>query len=211
MTACSKCGESKSQNEFPKVGKACRACVTARAVAWQKAKPDRARENKRRWRERNPDYDAQRYTANRDDELERLRERRQDPAHQEYQRDYHRAWYVENREEQTRKRREYKATRRAELSAAAVRWARENPEKRRLIVLADAARRRGAPMDADAKAYARILSADPCCYCGRAGGEIDHIVPVVVAADSGWENLTSACRSCNARKHTRSVLQFLAA
>jgi 5-methylcytosine-specific restriction endonuclease McrA len=42
-----------------------------------------------------------------------------------------------------------------------------------------------------------------CQYCGRNGGErmtIDHVVPKSLGGRTVWENLVSACRTCNLKK-----------
>lgn len=62
---------------------------------------------------------------------------------------------------------------------------------------------------AELQEYAAILRGDPCSYCGAPGGELDHIDPLARGGAESWDNLTSACRSCNARKHARSLLEFL--
>ncbi len=45
-----------------------------------------------------------------------------------------------------------------------------------------------------------------CQYCGRNGGErmtIDHVVPKAQGGRTIWENVVSACRTCNLRKGNR--------
>ena len=49
-----------------------------------------------------------------------------------------------------------------------------------------------------------------CQYCGRNSGErmtIDHVVPRSVGGKTIWENVVSACRSCNTRKGSRTPQQ----
>lgn len=41
--------------------------------------------------------------------------------------------------------------------------------------------------------------------------EIDHIVPVSKNGSSDWDNLTAACRDCNAEKRDKPLLGFLLA
>ena len=38
---------------------------------------------------------------------------------------------------------------------------------------------------------------------------VDHIVPLGEDGDDAWENLTAACASCNLRKHSKPILEFL--
>ncbi|MEE9172956.1 MAG: HNH endonuclease [candidate division NC10 bacterium] len=49
-----------------------------------------------------------------------------------------------------------------------------------------------------------------CQYCGRNGSErmtIDHVVPRFLGGKTIWENVVSACRSCNTRKGNRTPQQ----
>ncbi len=55
--------------------------------------------------------------------------------------------------------------------------------------------------DKTAVEWRRILSADPCCYCGeRKPIEVDHITAVARGGGHDWENLTAACHDCNGSK-----------
>ena len=48
-----------------------------------------------------------------------------------------------------------------------------------------------------------------CQYCGRHTGDLtlDHVVPRSRGGPHTWENLASACRSCNHRKGGKSVTE----
>jgi 5-methylcytosine-specific restriction endonuclease McrA len=55
-----------------------------------------------------------------------------------------------------------------------------------------------------------VIRADPCTYCGsRAEVTVDHINPLINGGEHVPENLTAACRSCNASKKERPLLLFL--
>ena len=56
---------------------------------------------------------------------------------------------------------------------------------------------------------APYLRLDPCSYCSGVGGEIDHIVPIASGGGDGWNNLTGACRHCNAAKSDMPMLMWL--
>jgi 5-methylcytosine-specific restriction endonuclease McrA len=185
VKTCSRCGEEKPLEGFYAKGRICRVCTCRTARA-------RRQENLERYR----GYSNK---------------RREDPAFVEQQREYHRRWYVENREKQAAKQRAYYVSRREERIAKALEWAKANPDKRRTINLADKQRRRGLTVTAESKSYIPVLLADPCAYCGGKAGEIDHITAVTDCGSGEWSNLTAACRSCNARKQTRSLLQYLIA
>lgn len=85
------------------------------------------------------------------------------------------------------------------------RFRRTNPDR----VRSYSVRRSQAPFDEDALAYCDLIASDPCVYCGGESNQIDHIHPVSRGGDSRWTNLAPACRSCNARKSAKPLLQFL--
>jgi 5-methylcytosine-specific restriction endonuclease McrA len=89
------------------------------------------------------------------------------------------------------------------------RWALANPEKAKAHTTKKNHRRRGATPDAEAREYMQILSADPCSYCGAQMREFDHIIAVSTGGTGAWDNLTAACRPCNAAKADRTLLGFL--
>lgn len=72
--------------------------------------------------------------------------------------------------------------------------------------------RRGADFrqgGAESIEYAAIIIRDPCVYCGQPSTEVDHIKAVTRGGGGSWENLAPICRSCNASKNTKDVLQFM--
>jgi len=48
-----------------------------------------------------------------------------------------------------------------------------------------------------------------CQYCGRQGGDLtlDHVIPKHQGGEHVWENLVTACRSCNHRKGGRTPVE----
>lgn len=64
------------------------------------------------------------------------------------------------------------------------------------------------------EAWMRVLRADPCSFCGRAGGTLDHIEPRSgrargIGSVHSWVNYAGACESCNGGKGARSMLDYL--
>lgn len=61
------------------------------------------------------------------------------------------------------------------------------------------------------KVYER--DAYKCRYCekqlNRFTATLDHVTPIAEGGDNGFENLVTACLSCNSRKHRRPVGDFL--
>ena len=102
--------------------------------------------------------------------------------------------------------RQYRAQNRQSVLENERRYRVQNRHKetaRRLV------RRSAMPVDDATIEYLRILRGDICSYCGKSAGTVDHIVPVADGGTNDWDNLTSACSSCNSRKHDRSLLTFL--
>jgi 5-methylcytosine-specific restriction endonuclease McrA len=50
-----------------------------------------------------------------------------------------------------------------------------------------------------------------CAYCGASGVKLEqeHMVPVVAGGGYTQENIIPACRSCNARKRSSTIADFL--
>ncbi len=151
------------------------------------------------------------FAANRERICARVRERR-DEAVRETERRYWeerrgrkrekvradaRAKYLRNPEKYKQQLREWAAAHPAYIS--------EHARKKNF-------RRRGAPMDGDAIAYVQVLRRDPCAYCGATDStpEIDHIIPISAGGTSECQNLTAACRQCNAAKLHKPLFRFLA-
>lgn len=105
----------------------------------------------------------------------------------------------------------------SERERARLQIARESPEARRRrlrrAVLGHAARRarvKLAPPSRSDLDYEDVVRRDPCSYCGAAGGQVDHVVPIARGGGCGWENQTAACGSCNSSKGARPLVLFLA-
>lgn len=193
--ACIECGlEYTPRSNVAKYCDACRATVRAAQARqakrnWVARNPERRREAARAYVERHPE--RRRVTVRRD--WERIRADPEKYAH-----------FLSNGRES------YART--AERGKAYTnRWRREHPD-----AWANIQRRRrerangvtsGDPATADE--YATIIRRDPCCYCGAPCEHVDHIVPLADSGDGSWDNLTSACKPCNSRKHTRPLLHFL--
>lgn len=220
MKACRVCGEAKPLDEFPrsrrnKDGRAglCTLCNRAKVRAWQKANPERERARVRAW-----------VNANADQVRERAAERR--AANREHYNELSRQWQLANPQKRLETSRAYTArnlererarklayfhalppeTRRARQRA----WKAANPEK----VRADNHARRANRYDDEGIEYIAILLNDPCSYCGTitvGTVTVDHIDALSRGGANEWQNITAACWSCNSSKHTKSLLEYLAA
>lgn len=47
-----------------------------------------------------------------------------------------------------------------------------------------------------------------CVYCGNFGNEIDHIIPRSFGGPASYDNLVTACSSCNSRKHNKFEFKY---
>src|SRR3990167_1712766 len=57
--------------------------------------------------------------------------------------------------------------------------------------------------------WLEALRSDPCAYCTKPGGSIDHIIPRCTLQGTHWENKTGACRRCNSHKSDMPLLVYL--
>jgi 5-methylcytosine-specific restriction endonuclease McrA len=92
------------------------------------------------------------------------------------------------------------------IRAAKAAYRAQNRERRRRY-----GRERWRAMGAEIRPeLIAVIRADPCAYCGSSDDvTIDHIDPLVGGGRHVPENLTAACRQCNAAKRTRPLLLFL--
>lgn len=56
-------------------------------------------------------------------------------------------------------------------------------------------------------AQIKLRDGRTCAYCGKFGDTIDHIVPQSRGGAGTWDNLITACRSCNNRKAGRTPVE----
>jgi len=61
------------------------------------------------------------------------------------------------------------------------------------------------------ESWPEILYRDPCPYCGMWKPRMnrDHVVPKALGGENSLTNIVGACRCCNSRKGTTSLLHFL--
>ncbi len=168
----------------------CKARKSASGRAHRERNAEHERERGRLNREKDPDY-AKRWRAANPDKTRINRQR----------------WADANKDKIAAKNKRWAEANRAEKNRRDLAW-RKTPRGRVYNAALQHARRK-APITALGRDYAVILRADPCSYCGKATDTIDHIVPISNVGDGEWTNLTAACRSCNGRKRTRTLLAFM--
>lgn len=160
------------------------------------------------------------YAANRERKLEQITA--YNSTHREEAIQRTQQWRAENLEYARERDRRYHAKNRAERNEDRRTARAEDPEPFRALQRAsyarraeqvkaavDARRRRLDAMSGDDRTYVDLILADPCGYCGGSSDTVDHIVAVSAGGENCWENFAPACRSCNASKNARPLLEFL--
>ena len=190
--ACSKCGQTKTINDFYKEPRSkdgfvskCKACSNEISRIYKLRNREKLREYQKRRYQRDSKkikaYQKTRY-AN-------------DVTFRENQNKAYKKWVIENREQDnTRKRL----------------WAQNNPQARQAK---DAARRQ---RQNNAKSFVVFASeitklrSGSCFYCGLQEGlmTIDHIVPLARGGSHSIGNLVGACKSCNSSKGAKTITEW---
>lgn len=203
---CIKCGA----NEWNKKGD-CVPCAKARRRRYYAENPERAKERSRQWREANPE----RKKANRKEEYARNSEKAKADARQwridnpERKRETNRKWWQANRERAQERNRQWIRNNPDKKRAMLLRWRRANPG----TCAAESSRRRTNQTAAGGEftiAEWRALVdhyGGKCLCCGRTdvGLTADHVIPVSKGGTSNIDNIQPLCRSCNSRKHDKTI------
>lgn len=109
---------------------------------------------------------------------------------------YDKEHYAKHRERYSEKHREWRIKNKRLRNAYMREWSRRNPYRDRY-------------RSVEVRNYIQLLLRDPCVYCGGISVEVDHIHPSSKGGKDTEDNLAPACRSCNASKNHRSLLEFL--
>lgn len=157
-----------------------------KALAWNKANPERAREINLKWKEANPDYSATRWA-------------RMTPEERETARLQVSEWRENNREQ---------------YNDNSKRWRRENPEKIAAIDRNKRAKRKSAEGKHTAADVQKLIAnqKNKCAECGKSllvtGYHVDHIMPLVLGGTNWPWNLQILCPACNLEKHATDPFVF---
>lgn len=206
--ACSKCGVVKPLAEFGAAKTArdghrsnCKECVAAAARDYVAAHPDRVKEAQAKYVAANPE-------KRRDTYLRSNVKRKESGALAAYtraaphrRRAYHAKRYVENREQMVVQHKKWASANRDVVASIGERWR---------------ANKVNAPVNDFTVAQWRDMLAYYNGYCGYCGEPCDapeqeHMVPLSRGGSHTESNLAVACRACNARKHTRTLAEYLLA
>lgn len=188
-------GHPRTPENLRADGSGCKVCVRERVLADARAKgvkpvtpgPDKRGHLPNEWPRRPGRSDCA--ECHRLDQLER---------------------YKSDREAFRTRAREYARQHKTEARARHKAWRDANVGHVRAYSL-EQARARHAGRTKEGTEYIEILRRDPCAYCGGRADAIDHIEPLARGGGNTWENLASACGSCNSKKRDKVLLLFLLA
>lgn len=131
---------------------------------------------------------------------------------------YKRLWNKENPEKKAKYDRDWRTASPEKLAKSKKNWNEANPEK----IRDHSQRRRARKLDQVGLWYEIIpqlislmleMQARCCAYCrkpfGPSGYELEHMTPISRGGVHGFDNIVLACPSCNRRKGTRTMKEYL--
>lgn len=85
-------------------------------------------------------------------------------------------------------------------------WNKANKAKRTLAMAKRRAYQKGNGLFLVSDLEISKLQSNPCFYCGNAGGEIDHVMPLTKGGTHSIGNLVPCCRTCNSSKNNQLLI-----
>lgn len=166
-------------------------CSSCRMIEWKSRHPEYKKihaEREKKWRAEHPK-----------EQKEREDRRTKTPKRIAWQKQHHKQYYAEHREE---------------LCEYASQWRRANPEQRDHYKKQRRARVLNLPDTLTLEEWDAILERfnHSCVYCQRTDQELvkDHLIPAVMGGGFTAENIVPACTSCNCSKSDTPVEEFIA-
>lgn len=139
------------------------------------------------------------------------------------------AWVAENPERVKQTRRAWRQRKREDIRDYCRLWHAQHPEaslqyQRRYLrteagkacAVRSAAKRRanllkaGNTITTSELKFLKAFSSKTCAYCLQVNNklELEHCTPLSRGGEHSLDNLVYACRSCNRKKHSKTVLEF---
>jgi 5-methylcytosine-specific restriction endonuclease McrA len=161
--------------------------ANARSRAYRLANLERCVEHVRKWREANPERQRELTRRWHTEHAEELRAARQTPEGRAYHAEKSREFYRRHRERMVKEALPRKQLRRARLIGVG-----------------------GVVTQAEWRETLAYFNGH-CAYCGEPMNPPtqDHMMPISRGGAHLIENIVPACGTCNSRKHTRNLLEYL--
>lgn len=200
---CTKCGETKLRSEFRRNSASkdglrpdCKKCSYASNKKWVEANKDKAADSKRKWAENNPEKvlasKSKYYESNKD----RVRQISRD-------------WKRANPEKVSKSSSIYFQNNKEKIYEYKKNWDKNNPEKLSQYRSNYRARKYENGVFEVTDKFLRKLKSSPCVNCGSMDRiEEDHIIPVSRGGRHSEGNLQPMCRSCNASKQDKFMVEW---
>jgi len=224
---CPKCGNVKSCADFGRAPSRpsgievyCRACMSAKGLAYRVAHKERVRANNAAYRLANlaaiKVKEAAYRTAHPD--KQRTRYAKWLARNGEKQRAYLASWLATNAERYATSRRIYRRLNSKAIVARVAAWEDANPERAKASALVRSSRRRARKHAAGGKFTVsdvrdiRRMQRDRCAACRvalKGKGHLDHIVALSNGGSNDRRNLQLLCRPCNCSKNARDASEFM--
>lgn len=118
------------------------------------------------------------------------------------------AWERRNKAKVRASARTYKARNAARRKRYNSDWWASHKDLAREYAQARRSRRVGAGGVVSAK-WAAVLRGDPCSYCSKPGGTVDHVVALNDGGSNAESNVAGCCQSCNSSKRDRRLVAWL--
>lgn len=208
---CTKCGVAQPRAQFNKhksthdgLTNYCKQCISAYNARYREQNKERIKATLAEWYQHNKEAQSARMKewreANR--EYNSARKRQWEQANKEWRRKYDRE-----------RAREWRKNNPEAARAADARWRKNNPEAVREKEHRRRAQRAKTGGEVSPEILAQLFADQDsvCAYCEKplqANYEVDHMVPLSRAGAHHWSNLAITCRTCNRRKHAKTVEEF---
>ena len=186
---CTKCGKVKLLSEFYKRDSG-KHGVVARCKECQSA------------------YSRRRYLSNRDETIARVK--KYAASHRDEKVAYDKEYRKNNAEKCSANCKHYREGHLEELAEYYLAWSQENHDKIMVNGYRSRARKSGAVIEDFDELSVWQYWGETCAYCGSTEDlTLDHIVPLSQGGPHSFDNLCVACRSCNASKGAKKLIEWM--
>jgi Restriction endonuclease len=208
---CRICQEEKPETRFAAYGKnrrrrlVCMDCQNKCKRNWYQKNLEHARASSR-------EHATKTYHRNREKYLAKMKEWRE--ANREWRKNNRHDWHLMHKAAQNLYARKYYQDHKKEIHAAHKRWRLSDPTLSRWHANVRHQRLKKVPVN-DLTREQWLARCEEfhnhCAYCWKTGVEltIDHMIPIVAGGSHTLDNIVPACKSCNAAKSHRSLLETL--